>query len=176
MDQWTRLDPPDRLVVERLLPGPIERVWDYLTRSDLRQTWFCAGDVGQEPGSTIEFKFDHRRLSQQPAPEKYAGEQVVNYEGTVTVYEAPHRLAFTWPEGDAPDSMVTITLQAQGENVLLRLEHERVPGGETMVGIMAGWHAHLDLMGDAIAGRAVRDFWAHHMPLEDVYRERLAGG
>ena len=28
---------------ERLLPGPIERVWEYLTDSDRRATWLAAG-------------------------------------------------------------------------------------------------------------------------------------
>lgn len=27
------------LKLERILPGPIERVWDHLTQPDLRQTW-----------------------------------------------------------------------------------------------------------------------------------------
>src|ERR1700689_1232331 len=32
---------------ERLLPGPVERVWDYLTRPDLQRTWLAdsAADV-----------------------------------------------------------------------------------------------------------------------------------
>lgn len=41
---------------ERLLPGPIERVWDYLTKPDLQQTWLaestadiCETTVCQRP-------------------------------------------------------------------------------------------------------------------------------
>lgn len=30
---------------ERLLPGPIERVWRFLTESDKRAQWLCGGDV-----------------------------------------------------------------------------------------------------------------------------------
>ena len=60
------------------------------------------------------------------------------------------------------------------ESTLLHLEHRRVAEGETRVGIMAGWHAHLDLLLDVLSGRPVRDFRSHHMPLEDVYRRRLA--
>jgi len=29
--------------LERLLPGPIERVWAYLTEADKRATWFAGG-------------------------------------------------------------------------------------------------------------------------------------
>ena len=30
---------------ERMLPGPIERVWEYITESDKRAKWLCAGDT-----------------------------------------------------------------------------------------------------------------------------------
>ena len=35
---------------ERLLPGPIERVWAYLTESDKRAKWLAAGDMDLRPG------------------------------------------------------------------------------------------------------------------------------
>ena len=31
----------DTVRLERLLPGPIERVWAYLTEPDKRATWFA---------------------------------------------------------------------------------------------------------------------------------------
>ena len=34
---------PTTLKIERLLPGPIERVWSYLTESDLRRQWLASG-------------------------------------------------------------------------------------------------------------------------------------
>ena len=33
---------PGTLKIERVLPGPIERVWAYLTDSDLRRQWLAA--------------------------------------------------------------------------------------------------------------------------------------
>ena len=36
---------PDTLTIARLLPGPIERVWAYLTESDLRRKWLAAGEM-----------------------------------------------------------------------------------------------------------------------------------
>ena len=30
---------------ERLLPGPIERVWEYLSNGTKRATWFAGGDT-----------------------------------------------------------------------------------------------------------------------------------
>jgi hypothetical protein len=47
--------------VERLLPGPIERVWDYLTKPDLQRAWLAesAGDIcditGCQPPRKLEY-------------------------------------------------------------------------------------------------------------------------
>ncbi len=43
-DYATRIA-PDAIRLERLLPGPIERVWAFLTESDKRARWLAAGDV-----------------------------------------------------------------------------------------------------------------------------------
>ena len=37
LDAYGVLTEPQTLKIERLLPGPIERVWAYLTDSELRQ-------------------------------------------------------------------------------------------------------------------------------------------
>ena len=50
MNDYGVLTAPDTLHIERLLPGPIERVWQYLTDSDKRATWLAAGNVEQQIG------------------------------------------------------------------------------------------------------------------------------
>ena len=45
------LTEPSTLTVQRLLPGPIERVWGFLTQSDLRRQWLAAGDMTMEVGA-----------------------------------------------------------------------------------------------------------------------------
>jgi hypothetical protein len=39
LDDYGALTAPATLMIQRLLPGPIERVWAYLTESDLRRQW-----------------------------------------------------------------------------------------------------------------------------------------
>ena len=39
------LSEPATLTIQRMLPGPIERVWAYLTESDLRSKWLASGDM-----------------------------------------------------------------------------------------------------------------------------------
>ena len=47
---------------ERLLPGPIERVWAYLTESDKRKQWFAAGDYELKKGGKAQLFFQHFQM------------------------------------------------------------------------------------------------------------------
>ena len=47
-DAYGELIEPTTLRIQRLLPGPIERIWAYLTDSELRSKWMAAGDDGDE--------------------------------------------------------------------------------------------------------------------------------
>ena len=54
----------DRTVrIERLLPGPIERVWAYLTDSEKRRQWLAAGTMELQPSGRVEHLFRHQELS-----------------------------------------------------------------------------------------------------------------
>ncbi|HUK06032.1 MAG TPA: SRPBCC domain-containing protein, partial [Burkholderiales bacterium] len=45
---------PSTIRFERLLPGPIERVWEYLTVSEKRAAWLAAGEFDLRVGGRIE--------------------------------------------------------------------------------------------------------------------------
>ena len=45
MSEYGVVTEPRTIRMERLLPGPIERVWDYLTDSAKRGKWFAAGKM-----------------------------------------------------------------------------------------------------------------------------------
>ena len=47
--------------LERLLPGPVERVWAYLTESEKRATWLCGGEFELRVGGRVRLEFDHAR-------------------------------------------------------------------------------------------------------------------
>jgi uncharacterized protein YndB with AHSA1/START domain len=44
---------PTTLKIQRMLPGSVERVWDYLTKSELRRQWFAAGDMEMKTGTRV---------------------------------------------------------------------------------------------------------------------------
>ena len=164
---------PMRLEIVRVLDGPIDRVWAYLTEGDLREQWFCGGTTATEPGGRIVFAFDHRRLSKVGPPEKYADSEVVEMSGEVLVYEKPTKLKFTWDEMHVEgSSTVTIMLKDLGDRTELHLIHEDlVP--DIQPGVRAGWHAHLDLLVDLLRGEPARDFWLHFNALESAYETEV---
>ena len=59
---------PGTIRFERLLPGPIERVWAFLTESDKRGKWLAWGEMEPEVGSDFELHFHHAELSAKQAP------------------------------------------------------------------------------------------------------------
>lgn len=76
---------PGTLQLERLLPGPIERVWSYLVEPEKRRKWFAGGQMEQRNGGYMELQFRHRELSQP-------GEEVPeNYRSTQDMEPAPGR-------------------------------------------------------------------------------------
>ena len=174
MREDIQLTAPTTLEIIRILPGPIERVWDHLTQSHLRAKWLCAGEVESRPGGKIIFDFDHRRLSNSPPPEDHKDQQVVTFEGEVLRHEPPHTLAFRWPEEDGAGTIVTIRLETVDDGVRLHLVHDRLSKPAHRNGAAGGWHAHLDLLDDVLNGREVRDFWLHYTPLEAKYEAQFA--
>jgi uncharacterized protein YndB with AHSA1/START domain len=44
---YGELTEPATLKIQRLLPGPIERVWAYLTEEELRRKWLAAGKMSR---------------------------------------------------------------------------------------------------------------------------------
>ena len=43
---------------ERLLPGPVERVWSYLTQSEKRGTWLASGQIEPRVWAEIDILLD----------------------------------------------------------------------------------------------------------------------
>ncbi|MBD0322872.1 MAG: SRPBCC domain-containing protein [Aldersonia sp.] len=66
MTEYCTLVTPDTLRIERELPGPIERVWAFLTESDKRKTWMGAGDIEMRVGGKVEHVFRNAELTGQP--------------------------------------------------------------------------------------------------------------
>jgi uncharacterized protein YndB with AHSA1/START domain len=161
---------------ERLLPGPIERVWSYLTESDKRGTWFASGPMELRVGGRVELRFHHADLSPhaEEPPAKYKKyENGVTTHGRITRCEPPRLLSFTWG-GEADESEVTFELTPRGKEVQLILTHRRLADRAAMVSVSSGWHSHLEVLADLLNGRVPGPFWPKVTRFEAEYEKRLA--
>lgn len=168
LDAYGVLTEPATLTIQRLLPGPIERIWDYMTRSELRRKWLAAGEM-TAVGDTVELVWRNGELSDLPSqrPESFPEEH--RLVSMITEFDAPRRLAFTWGSTGG----VTIDLEPQGKEVLLTLTHKRLPDRSVMLNVSAGWHAHLDVLADRVRGEAPGAFWPKWSKLKEEYDRRI---
>ncbi len=160
---------PTTLKIQRLLPGPIERVWDYLTDSDLRRQWLAAGTMQMSAGSGFEFVWRNDELSDLPGqrPEGFPEEQ--RMQCRIVECDPPKKLVITWQgSGD-----VAFQLQPRGDSVLLTVVHARLPDRSTLLKVGAGWHMHLDLLVACATGQQRQPFWAGWSRLHQAYDRLL---
>ena len=161
------------IVFERILPGPIERVWEYLTDSEKRGRWLARGPMEERVGGKIELFFRNGDLSEikEPTPERYkAMEQGMTLMCEVTACKKPHLLSFLFGNDG---SEVTFELKTKGHAVVLTLTHRRLPGRNEMLTYGGGWHTHLGMLGNRLRDEPTRPFWSTFMGLYNEYEARI---
>lgn len=136
----------DTLKLERRLPGPIDRVWAYLTDPKLFSTWFCDGHLSNAVGGDVNFE--------------------IGAHGKITIFDPPHVLEYTWNEpelsrGPLLDSIVRWELAEDGDMVRLTLTHSRLSEAEILPH-SAGWHTFVERLGACLDGREPE-------PLEEAF-------
>ena len=162
---------PQTVRIQRLLPGPIERVWSYLTESELRRQWLAAGDMQLEEGAEFELVWRNDELTDPPGQRPEGFDKENRMRSHITELDPPRRLAFTWGEGD-----VTFDLQPKGDQVLLTLVHRGISDRANLLGIGAGWHIHLDILAARANGEkpgAQETFWDGWTRLRAEYDRRI---
>lgn len=174
-DDYGVVTEPRTVRLKRLLPGPIERVWAYLTESEKRGKWFASGPMELRAGGKLEFHFHNSELapgSEQP-PERYKECEGMVSKGRVTRYEPPHVLSFMWGEEQGDESEVTFELTKEGDQVLLVLTHRNLRNRQEMVSVASGWHVHVGVLIDQLKGRQPEPFWSKLERLEAEYDKRI---
>lgn len=157
------------LTLERLLPGSIDRVWAYLTESDLRRQWLAAGTMDMRVGAPFELVWRNRELTADPGnrPEGFGDEH--RMESEITELDPPHRLSISWGSTGG----VTFELEPVGDMVRFTVTHRRIPDRSIMLNVSAGWHAHLDVLAARLAGDEPEPFWDNWTGLKAEYDRRL---
>jgi uncharacterized protein YndB with AHSA1/START domain len=160
---------PTTLKIQRMLPGPAERVWDYLTRSELRRQWLAAGDMNVKAGASFELVWRNNELTNPPGrrPDGFGDEH--RMQSTIIECDPPRKLMFTWQGGGD----VTFTLEPRGERTLLTVVHRGLTERGTRMKVGPGWHSHLDVLAARMSGTEPEPFWDHWSALQKDYEKRV---
>ncbi|HEY0966062.1 MAG TPA: SRPBCC family protein [Opitutaceae bacterium] len=175
-EQFGKFTGPAEVRIVRTLPGPIERIWQYLTDPEKRARWICGGALEQKAGGKVVFAMHHKKLApNETPPPEYAQVQDpgVTFEGKVLTCEPPRLLAYTF---GSDDSIVTFELTPQGSQVLLVLTH-RTRGEEEraeLTNYASGWHMHLAFLLALLEDAPPPPLWSVHTKTKATYNKLYA--
>ena len=117
-----------KVLVERDLPYPPERIWRALTQSHLLEEWLMKTDFRPDVGSAFSFSAEWGAV-----------------RGEVLEADPPTSLSYTWGD-DHLKSTVTWTLTEMDTGTRLKLEQTGFPDDQPryFMGAKAGWPRFLD--------------------------------
>jgi uncharacterized protein YndB with AHSA1/START domain len=169
LDTYGVLSEPDTLKMTRLLPGPIERVWAYLTESDLRQQWLASGQMEMKVGAPVELVWRNDELTNPPGERPAGFPEEHRMQSQITDLDPPRKLSISW----AGSGDVSFELETVGNRVLLTVTHRSIADRATMLMFGAGWHMHLDILAARANGTEPQPFWDGWNRLMKDYDQRL---
>src|SRR5262245_7906191 len=125
---------PERLVVERVLPGSPDEIYDAWTTPETLRLFMCPGPMTAPVAEAAV------RLGGSCGT-VVRGERDVEHRGEYRVLEPGRRLVFTWASpvtGWAP-TLVTIELSPHEDGTRLVLVHEGLATDDIRSGHRRGW-------------------------------------
>jgi uncharacterized protein YndB with AHSA1/START domain len=147
----------------RLLPGPVAKVWQFLTDTALLPQWHGEGRIEPREGGAVSLMGGHVR-------------------GVVTAWRPEKFLGYTWnvfSPGEAqsrwPVSYLEFALEPDGDGTRLTLTHRPIPAA-MQAQTMMGWHTMLDLIDAALRGEFPQraDLFSQNAALYGVDMNNLA--
>jgi uncharacterized protein YndB with AHSA1/START domain len=136
---------------ERRLAHPPERVWRALVDPAELARWLAERvEMDAREGGAVLFRWSDTEVAR----------------GTIRRFVPPELLEYTWREDDAA-SVVRFELRPDGAGTLLILTHREI---DSLAGLGAGWHAHLDILEGVLDGRSVewQERWDAIKPAYDA--------
>ena len=168
-DAYGVLIEPATLKIQRRLPGTIERVWAYLTESDLRRQWLASGEMELKVGAPFEFVWRNDELNNPPSPRPAGFPEEHRMQAQITELDPPRKLSISWGSTGG----VSFELEPRGNDVLLTIIHHRVTDRATLLNVSGGWHMHLDVLAARLAGKEPAPYWEGWSTLKAEYERRI---
>ena len=143
--------------LERLMDQDQPAVWAMLTEPDRFVEWLAPGEIEPRAGGAARLDF---------------GDSGVVVDSTVTAFDPPRLLEYSWSGPCEPDRPVRWeTAPAEGGTALtLTL---CIPEGEDVAKSCAGWEAHLMMLLAAIEGVPIKFPFERYMETREAYKAML---
>jgi uncharacterized protein YndB with AHSA1/START domain len=152
MNDFGVLVEPNGLRFERILPGPVTRVWEHLTSAELLARWFAPCIITPREGGAVSVRFDELESA------------------VVACWSPLRRLSIQWDVGPAE---TTFELYEHGRDVRLVLTETRASWSpEVLVDVAGGWHAYLNALGACLQGADPMPEKKAMRALAALYRDR----
>lgn len=155
-----KIDEGYRLIFERYLNHPVEKVWAALTEPDRMRAWFAAADqLEMESGGAVELRWLNTDLEGNTAVAR----------GKITELDPPTVIEY---DTDI-HGLIRWQLEPQSDGCILRLTVTNDLPEEYIAIVLAGWHVHLDFLEEALDGQEV-DWPNWPMDRWEVHHRRYA--
>lgn len=167
---------PATVHIQRVLSAPPETVWAYLTEADKCAQWLAAINADLKEGGKVVLSFNNNALTphDEETPEEFKDRTCGEQQGTILIYDPPRTLSYSWGNPEHP-SEVTFELTPQGNQTLLSVTHSKLPSRGDMRGVSSGWHTHLNILRDKLAGKTPPPFWEMFLKVRADYERMIEG-
>jgi uncharacterized protein YndB with AHSA1/START domain len=145
-----QLTAPRAIRFERILPAPVEEVWQYITNEKQLATWIADATVDLRVGGRIKLHFSEGDDPEGRCESKDKEVKAAD-GGRITVCEPNHRLVYLPLAPTGKETTLSYTLIPLDGQTLLILEHSELPP-DFMVAFAAGWHSYLGALGCRLRG------------------------
>ena len=147
-----------RIEFARVLSAPVPVVWEMISTSHGIGTWMAPADVDLRIGGSVIVDF---------------GDEGGRTGGEIVELVPQRVIEYGWTFDGEIESVVRFELEPIDESTtLLRLRHRRVPHSQA-AGYGAGWHAHLDQLGQVVTGATLIDWDSRFAEVYATYEGRL---
>ncbi|HEY1414751.1 MAG TPA: SRPBCC family protein [Caulobacteraceae bacterium] len=144
--------------IRRRLEDDLDRVWAAMTEPEHLVQWLAPGRIELRVGGAARLNFE---------------DSGIVIDSTVTAFEPPRLLAYSWSAPGEPDRPVRWELEPDGDAVQLMLTL-CLPAGEDAGRACAGWEAHLEMLAAELAGAPMKFPFELFKAARDAYRTQLA--
>jgi uncharacterized protein YndB with AHSA1/START domain len=131
---------PSSLVISRIYPASVERVFKAWTDANQLGQWFAPTD-----DYTTKANVDLRVGHEYRIAITHKGGNVHTILGTYRVIQPPNKLVYTWrwEGGPASDTLVTVDFTPRGESTEVTITHEQFTNVEDRDKHAEGWNGCL---------------------------------